>query len=167
MREHRTRLRNSTAGVLVLFSILLAGCGSTVVNGLLEYPDESVPTAGDSVYVRLYGSDTCGATILNVGEDHRWQYPPKDKRRNLRLWSAAPLPPLKPRKGGDAPTFMFQAMKPEDTVVISTQVESVQYPAYMALPKKDRVIRLVYERAPTPTPAPPVEDDSDVGKIGQ
>jgi len=145
MRGCRTNRWSLSRFFLAALLILLAGCSSAVVKGLLEYPDKSTSTAGDSVHVRLYGSESCGATILNVGEDHRWQYPPKNKKRDLRLWSR-PLPPLNGQKGQEAPTFVFQAMKIDGTDTNSTQIAQVRYATYKALPKADRLIILSYER---------------------
>lgn len=131
-------------GVLLGCSIILfGGCGSTSVKGLLVYPDGVSPTEGDSVHVRLYGSSTCGVTILNVGKDHKWQYPPSKK--NLRQWSDEKLPSFKSGKEEDGPVFVFQAVKEAEGGVISTQAQRMQYSEYLQLPDSARVIRLIYE----------------------
>jgi hypothetical protein len=163
MTRYCTDSRCHRTSFAVLLLVFLTGCGSTIVEGLLQYPDGMTSTAGDSVHVRLYGSKTCGATILNVGEDHKWRYPPPSPKRNLRAWSGVPLPPLDPGKGQAAPIFTFQAVKQENEAIVSTQIESVNYPQYKELPDTSRLIRLVYEIPLIPVTKPPEKSDDSEG----
>jgi hypothetical protein len=128
-------------GLLILGSVACwtAGCGGPVVRGRLFYSDQSIPTAGDSVWVRRWDCDSCGATILKVKGDHSWEYNAK-KGKNLSVWrQGAGTPPL----GADSLTFQ---------AVTGDYTTNIPIVTYLTHRFKDSVIVLTYKLKVLATP---------------